>query len=318
MAIAGAVIVLIVIVIAFLFLDKLLLHKLDPQLPTPKDAETLMKTIKLSSGEYRQRDGVDNYLVIGLDSTGEMASSESYSNTQRADFLILISVDHDNKTCRFLQINRDTMAYVPTISVTGKKSGVNVEQIALAHTYGDGMSTSCFNTVDAASNLLYGVDIDYYVAMTMDAVVNLTDYIGGVDMTMQDDYTEIDWRYTKGADVHLNGESALSFVRERRGLSDKTNISRQKRQNEFIEAFVKAVKKEHIGQDYITDAYKSVSDYILTNSNTNKLYDLLSNINQYKFDSVITPKGTAQYTGEFVEFYIDPNDLERIIVDLFC
>lgn len=318
MTIAIAVIVLIVIVVAFLFLDKLLLHKLDPELPTPKDAETLMNTISLPSGKYRLKDGVDNYLVIGLDSKGQMASSESYTNTERADFLILVSVDHDKKACRFMQINRDTMAYVPTISVTGKKKGVKVEQIALAHTYGDGMSASCFNTVDAVSNLLYGVDIDYYVAMTMDAVVNLTDFIGGVDMTMQDNYTEIDWRYTKGANVHLNGESALNFVRERRGLSDATNIARQKRQNEFIDAFVETVKKERIGQDYITEAYQSVSDYILTNANTNKLYDLLSNINEYKFDSVITPKGTAQYTGEFVEFYIDADDLEGIIKNLFC
>lgn len=315
--IAYAVIALIIVAIGFLIAFSLLPKHNKVQTPTPQEAEISMNQVVLPSGTYTKKDGIENYLIIGLDSTGEMTSSQSYYNNDKADFLLLVSFDNNKKTCNVLQINRDTMATVNQLGVTGQKYGEIKQQIALAHTYGDGLSASCFNTVDAVSGLLYGVNIDYYVALTMDAVEIITDYVGGVSVVLDDDYIDISPFYKKGTTVNFDGSNVLGFVRERQGLEDPTNIARQKRQNLFMQAFVEKLQAQILGKEFIYDVYNATSSYMLTNATDTKVYDLISHLKEYEFFDLKTPDGSAYYDNTFVEFYVDEHALEKTVIDLF-
>ena len=89
---------------------------------------------------------------------------------------MLVIMDDETKEYSLLHLNRDTMTDITVLDITGlRKAGTVKAQLALSHTYGNGLHNSCLNTVDAVSTMLYGLRIDYYLSMTMDAAQILTD-----------------------------------------------------------------------------------------------------------------------------------------------
>ena len=51
-----------------------------------------------------------------------------------------------------------------------------------------GMELSCENTVDAVSNMLYGIRIEGYISLNMDSIKILNHLAGGVPVTIEDDF----------------------------------------------------------------------------------------------------------------------------------
>ncbi|MDD3228835.1 MAG: LCP family protein [Oscillospiraceae bacterium] len=191
---------------------------------------------------YALREDLETVLFIGVDKYEADTGTDSYNNTQQADFIMLVIIDHTNKTYTALQLNRDTMTDITMLGVRGENTGVFTGQLALAHTYGSGGRDSCRNTVEAVSNYLYGIDIDHYVALTMDAIPIINDLAGGVQVEMLADFSAFDSAMSKGTVVTLHGEQALTYVRTRKGLDDSTNLSRMLRQQQYLNALSKNVQ----------------------------------------------------------------------------
>ena len=63
----------------------------------------------------------------------------------------------ERKKISVIGINRDTMASMNVYDKNGRYSGRQTAQIALSHAYGDGLEESCENSLDAVSNLFYGL-----------------------------------------------------------------------------------------------------------------------------------------------------------------
>lgn len=95
------------------------------------------------------------------------------------DIVTLLVFDKREESVKLLCINRDTMVEMPRLNEQDRVTGTRVAQMALSHAYGYGLEDSCVNTRTAVSDLLYGVYIDYYFAMNMDAVAILNDSVGG-------------------------------------------------------------------------------------------------------------------------------------------
>jgi anionic cell wall polymer biosynthesis LytR-Cps2A-Psr (LCP) family protein len=70
--------------------------------------------------------------------------------------------------------------------------GTSEIQIAYAHAVGDGGAFSCENVVEAVSNYLGGVDIQSYIAMNIDSIAKINQLVGGVTVTIEDDFSAID------------------------------------------------------------------------------------------------------------------------------
>ena len=66
----------------------------------------------------------------------------------------------------------------------------------------------------------------------MTAIRVLNDLVGGVSVTMEEDGTQIDPAFVKGATVRLSGSQAEAFVRARMGLENDTNLARMQRQRQ--------------------------------------------------------------------------------------
>ena len=267
---------------------------------------------------YISRQNLETVLFLGLDEFSDSGTEGSYNNSRQADFILLLLLDHERRTVSAMHLNRDTMTDIQILGVTGEPAGAFVGQLALAHTYGDGGRNSCLNTAVAVSNLLYGVEIDHYVSLTMDAVPILNDMVGGVPVTVLDDFTAIDPELAPGDTVLLRGEQALAYVRTRRELEDSSNLHRMERQRQymssFLEQFQSAIRED---QEFLVDAVLSIEDCMVSDCTVEQLSGLAENIQEYQFNGVRTSEGEAVQGEEYMEFHVDEEALQALVTELF-
>lgn len=267
---------------------------------------------------YVAKDNLDSILLIGIDKTDEDVVEENNRNNRLNDFNMLIVIDNEAQTYTGIQINRDTMTDVRATNDRGEEIGSVFEQIAMAHTYGMGGKDSCMNVVKTVSNLLYGVDIRHYASFTMDAVPALNDLVGGVKVTCIDDFSEFYPEMTKGAEVTLNGEQALKYIRARKSMSEPTNVARMKRQSQYIAAFQEKLSGDlEINEGFISKAFKALSDEIVTDCTVSQIQRLYDKSKGYTFTGIITPEGEAKVGEKYMEFTVDNDNLKQIVADVY-
>ncbi len=290
----------------------------DGSNPGALDYQTQLNTIYIDGEPYTPRKGVSSMLIIGVDKEGKVAASGSYNNSERSDFLALLVFDDTSKSYTLLHLNRDTMSNIPTLDINGVRMNATIYgQLALAHTYGDGLMASCRNTVEAVSEFLYGVKIENYIAVTMSAVPAINDYIGGVAVTIEDDMTSVDPTFVKGTTVTLKGQQALSYVRARGSLEDDSNLARMARQKQYISSLVDTVSRRKVDDSFLMGALDKIIDYTVTNCSTAFLTSASHKLNSYTYSGAVSPKGDAVLGEEFMEFYVDEDDLKSILIELF-
>ena len=279
---------------------------------------SLRETVELDGKSYVLNGDIETLLVMGLDKFEGETDDASYTNNQQADFLMLFVFDNKRAECTAVQINRDTMTGINILGVAGQKINTATRQISLAHTYGSGRQVSCRNTADAVSGLLYGVKIDNYLSVTMDAVPVFNDLVSGVTLEVLDDFTGIDDTLVKGETVTLMGDQALRYVRSRYGMEDSTNEHRMKRQQQYIRALYEKTK-ETAEQDegFIAETSLKLSDYTVSNCTVNQLENVFKKISSYKFNGIKNIEGKSQKGEEFIEFYPDEASLKSVVVELF-
>lgn len=262
---------------------------------------------------------LETVLVLGLDSIEKDIDDDAYTNSNQADFLVLLVLDNESKRYSAIHINRDTMADVNVLGLAGEKTGTKNQQIALAHTYGNGGMKSCRNTADAVSKLLLGANIDHFASITMDAVAIINDSVGGVEVTVSDDFTGIDDTLVKGETVTLMGEHALNYVRTRYGMDDSTNLKRMERQREYMMSLLKKAKDVATEEsNAFADAIIKLDGKVVSDCSAVYLQEIMQRVTDYEFLGIYVPEGTNEVGSKYIEFYVDRDSLTEIICNLLC
>lgn len=290
-----------------------ILEETAPVQPTlPKDA------VEYQGAYYVPRKHLQSVLIMGLDKYEREETTLGYTNKMQADFLLLAVIDKDAKTCELLHLNRDTMTEIRRLGIGGGETGTFTGQLALAHTYGSGGSDSCLNAVKAVSKLLGGVKIDHYMTLTMDAVAKINDLVGGVTVTMLEDFTEIDPAMVKGQEVTLKGENALAYVRFRKGIGDQSNLSRMERQRQYLEAFYgKLMETNKKVNGFLSSTLLKVNDDFVSDCTVNQLEDLSNLLETCTVAPIRTIDGKAVQGEEFMEFYADEDSIRENVMALY-
>lgn len=282
---------------------------------TPERVES--KTITRNGVDYFPRQDITVFLVMGIDQFGKVEDSDTYNNHGAADMVTLLVFDEKEQVCNVLQLNRDTMLEMPVIGIGGKPAGSYFGQLALSHTYGSGLEDSCENTKKAVSDLLYGTQIDHYIAMNMDAIGILNDAVGGVTVTVTEDFSEIDPTITKG-EVTLMRQQAINYVRTRKDVGDQLNITRMDRHTAYMESFLDAFRTKQAESDrFAVNVYEDVADYLVSDCSVTVISQVISRYADYTVSDVKTPKGENVLGETYFEFYADEDDLDQLILSLF-
>lgn len=298
---------------AFLLLE--LWEKRQSIFPEQKTENTVYE---YNGVEYVKNEDVESFLILGIDKYEDAINNDSYNNDQRADFLMLLVFDNSEKKFTAVHLNRDTMVNMNVLGVAGQKIGTVNKQLALAHTYGNGRDVSCRNTADAVSELLNGVKVNHYLSITMDAVPILNDLLGGVEVTVLDDFSGIDDTLIKGETVTLHGDHALTYVRERYGLEDSSNSTRMVRQRQYMTAvYDKAMLKIENDDNFVIEASSKLADYIVSDRSVNQLQEIAKKLSQYKFTEIETLEGESVVKDGLMEFRPDADSIDKIVFELF-
>ncbi|MGN0706782.1 MAG: LCP family protein [Faecalibacterium sp.] len=264
---------------------------------------------------YRERTGLESYLLIGVDRSGEATSVNSYEGGGQADVQMLLVVDNEAKTWQVLQINRDSMVKVPILAVNGQVFSYATQQIALAHYYGDGREQSCENTVRAVSRMLEDQPINGYLAVHLDAVGIITDLVGGVTLTVTSDFSAIDPSLVMGETINLSGEQALTYVRSRFYVDDQTNIARMARQRQYLTALEEKLRQKD--EKFVLEAYDTLSSYMVTDIASGTASIVFDSLKQYTQLEMLTIAGDNRVENGHWAYYLDEDSLQQTILQLF-
>lgn len=310
-----AIVLAVILVISLAFFALGMWEKQRGKFP---EAPMLENTLEYNGVKYVQREGIETFLVLGLDKYASDITSESYNNDKQADFLMLFVFDTRAGKYSALHINRDTMTDVARLGVAGERIATAVEQIALAHTQGNGREVSCRNVADSVSGLLGGVKVTHYLSVTMDAVPIYNDLLGGVELEVLEDFTGIDDTLVRGERVTLIGEHALNYVRTRYGLEDSTNSTRMQRQQQYLNALREKTEKimEQDGE-FIVRASLEMSEHIVSDRSVTQLQELAKKMTEYEFADIYSIEGDNVEGEKFIEFYPDADSLKKTVIDLF-
>ncbi len=275
--------------------------------------------IELNGKKYAPKKNVETLLLLGLDKFdgGAATDDDAFINNKQADFLLLMVFDNDAGTCSAVQINRDTMANIGVLGVAGNRIETVTKQIALAHTYGNGKEVSCRNTADAVSDLLHGVDIDSFISLAMDAVPIYNDLLGGIEVTVLDDFGGIDAELVKGERVVLKGEQALTYVRARQGMEDASNLARMERQKQYLNALMQKSAERSKDEDFIIESSLKMADYIVSDRTVNQLQALADKLSSYEVAPIISIAGETEIVDGLNQFRPDEEAVMQLVLDLF-
>lgn len=314
--------VAILLVIVFIVAASFLLLELweDKQSKFP-DISYQDDVLEYNGQEYVYKENIETFLVIGLDRYDDSDVADSHDSGVQADFLMLFVLDNDTMKSSAIQINRDTMTKVNKLSVGGTTVVDSyIRQIALAYNYAndDNDKIRCRNTKDSVEFLLKNVDIDHYMAVTINSVPESCDLVGGVEITVLDDFTGIDDSLIKGETVTLTGEQALTYIRTRYGLEDSTNIRRMERQQQYLTAFYqKVLSCMDNDSEFIVNMIETLDKYVVYDSSNYRMQKIAEKLDDYEFLGIREIEGESKLGEEFMEFYPDEASIYEIVIDLF-
>ena len=278
--------------------------------------QTTSKTIRRNGVKYYPRQDITVVLLMGINQEGKVTPTP-FNIGGASDMITLMIFDEKTQKCDLLALNRDMMVDIPMLDMNGKPNGIFYGQLAFAHTYGDGMQISCENVRNTVSNLLYGVTVDYYFSLNMNAIGVLNDAVGGVTVNIVDDFSAVDPTLHKG-EMTLFGKQAVNYVQARGGVGDGLNLSRMERHREYMHGFVAALE-EKTAQDmeFLIRTYEQVADYIVTDCTVQILSRLEQDYGDYTLGEMYSIEGDNVLGQEYHEFYPDEEALDALILKLF-
>ena len=271
--------------------------------------------ITYNGKKYRYNTDLKTVLFLGVDKTQEAKVNSTPGYNGQTDTIILYILDRNAKTAKRLAVSRDTMTEIALYDQSGEFLATEKAQIALQYAYGDGDKKSCRLVSEAVSKLLYGVPIRNYISVSVDGIKPIVDAMGGVSLTVPQDYTYINPAFQQGAQIVLDGAQAESYVRYRDTSVSGSNTERMERQMQFISAMFEQLKAQASsdlgGYGKLLD---SAGEYMVTSMTMDELKEM----SEYDLDSeIINVPGEMTGGAEHDEFLVNNDKLNEIILNLF-
>lgn len=155
-----------------------------------------------------------NFVLMGTD-------ARNPDERGRSDVLMVMHIPGDRDEAYLISLPRDYWVDIP---------GRGNAKINAAYSYGGPALT-----VETVEQLL-DIPIDHTAIINFEGFMNVIDALGGVTVENKQVSASNGFSFPKGP-VELTGESALTFVRERKNLSDG-DFGRAERQRDVLKAIV--------------------------------------------------------------------------------
>ena len=274
--------------------------------------------ISVDGQDYRRKKGQTTVLFMGVDqSVNRSNNNADYRSGGQADFLLLAVIDDDTDTVSLLHIDRDTIAVVDTVNILGKPAGTQTLQLCISHCFGETADKCDANTVAAVSRLLMNSEIDYYVAMNMDGIAVINDLVGGLTVTLEDDFTALDPAMKTGETLTLQGRQAEYYVQSRKYIGVGTNEARMVRQRDYMYKMLdQLIAKIREDTDFLTVMAEEMGPYLTTNMGPAIMATEAVKSQEYATGDIITMEGEHRVQGSYMQFHPDAQKLQELTLAL--
>ena len=211
-----------------------------------------ISTSELTAGGQRTEGSVNDstdrlqILVLGSDTrsgnNSEYGSADDSSGYGQSDVMMLLDISADNKHVNVVSFPRDLLVDVPscTDAKTGQKYAA--QQDAMINSAMKQAGIGC--AVDTV-NKLTGLEVDHFMMADFNAVKELSNAVGGVEVCVSDAVHDPDSGLNLPAGTsQVQGEQALAFLRTRHGFANGGDLGRIQAQQGFLASLSRKLKSE--------------------------------------------------------------------------
>lgn len=207
-------------------------------------------TFALGAGAQRTEGPVNDrtdrlqILVLGTDTrTGQQLGSEDQSSGYgQSDVMMLLDISADNNHVNVISLPRDLLVDIPpcTDQKTGRAYGQRRDAMINSAMAQAGIGCA----VDTVGKLT-GVEIDHFMMADFNAVKELSNAVGGVEVCVSSAVSDADsgLRLPAGTS-QVQGDQALAFLRTRYAFADGGDLGRIKAQQAFLGSLTRKLKSE--------------------------------------------------------------------------
>lgn len=205
-----------------------------------------------------------NVLISGSDTRG------GFDENGRSDVIMVATINPKTSTILLTSVPRDFYVTTACDAADGCMQGA-LDKITHTGIHGT-------NTTKRTVEQLLGVEINYTFKVGFDAVTELVDAVGGVDVTVAPGYAVNSLTALSGFSVHegvnhLNGEQALAFARERYAYMEGDR-QRTKNQQLVLMGIVDKITSPSIVQNY-SSIMDAMSNTFSTTMSSSEISDLI-------------------------------------------
>lgn len=290
----------------------------------PVDEEEVWQEgwIRYQGDIYQFNDNIITFLVLGIDqNNGKGIDLNKKYSAGQSDAIFLVVANPDTKTIKVIAINRDTMTDIKIPDVGGTGSDYYLQaQLTTQYGFGDGGAGSCELSKEAVSKLFYDLPIHGYVSFNMLGISELNDALGGVEVTMAEDYTSINKKWKAGETILLKGKDAYDFVQHRDTKEFESARGRLGRQKQYLSNFANLAIAQVKGDITLPlTLYNKMKKYLVTDISVDEISYLASEVTGYTFDGndIYTLEGITAEVDGFEQFYPNKQALRSLIIETF-
>lgn len=205
-----------------------------------------------------------NVLISGSDTRG------GFDENGRSDVIMVATINPKTSTILLTSVPRDFYVTTACDAADGCMQGA-LDKITHTGIHGT-------NTTKRTVEQLLGIEINYTFKVGFDAVTELVDAVGGVDVTVAPGYAVDHFACMYNLSVHegvnhLNGEQALAFARERYAYTEGDR-QRTKNQQLVLMAIVDKITSPSIVQNY-SSIMDAMSNTFSTTMSSSEISDLI-------------------------------------------
>lgn len=271
--------------------------------------------------EYTYNSRLRTIVLLGVDTDGDFETMDRYTVAPRADAVDLLILDGYSKTIRVLSISRDAMTEIRRCAMDGTDRGSYVSHLGYAFTYGDGGKKSCQNMVDAVSNLLGGIPIHDYVAITRSGIQKGNQLAGGVQVTVpNDDVVSLHPELKKGARVTLTEDNVKDFMSYRDTDIPFSNEGRMARQQAFLTGLIAQTQDKIANQpETFWNQVQTLGGTLQTSITKSQYLKLAQELSGYSFfpENCIRLEGKNETAQGHDQVILDPDAVTKTVLELF-
>ena len=247
-----------------------LVNRVEDSLRPDDSTPTIQEEIKTAEG---YKGDVVNILVCGIDYEEGRAYGDAESNDGMTDMILYVQFDIKGNALRMLQIPRNSLVTTANKKVTlsnGKTYAASNYQI-------NSVALSNGGSIAALADVIYDqyrLPIDYYVSVDMQALVEMVDNFGGIEVYIPHDMSFAGSVLKQGY-RNLDGASAEFFVRCRHGEGyANSDIDRLNMQRYFYAGLFKRVRSMGV-TDVIAQLPLIFNNYIHTDMDLTTIAKML-------------------------------------------